>query len=274
MTIRKRIEEAQALLVNGYDEASLIIALVAVAAAARRVYPKGQFRDEIAFTSYLEERILRTITHGTPQPNAAFMLFSYKNEQRTISQALYKEFRCNLIHEGELPEGIRLDGDGKGLSISVGDNHLVLGRDWLHLLIDVVINDPSLRPMFDDLRRKAADDLAFKGTGDESDFSEAFINHFSQSEGRLNVIKRFIANVGTKNLRGMDDAQLSDLWGAQVSRNPEAFGLDGSCLTGLSSSRGFDGRENSYLSRAQIGGGLSITAAGVEMTRYLLDHYD
>jgi hypothetical protein len=55
MTIRKRIDEAIALDRAGFSDASLIISLVAFAAAARKKYPRP-ISDSSAFKAYLNER--------------------------------------------------------------------------------------------------------------------------------------------------------------------------------------------------------------------------
>jgi hypothetical protein len=47
MSIRQRIDEALVLARNGYYEAAMIIALVAIAGASRRRFPKGKRHRDI-----------------------------------------------------------------------------------------------------------------------------------------------------------------------------------------------------------------------------------
>lgn len=240
--------------------------------------------DQQAFTTYLEERVLRTLTHGLTVPGQRFMGFSYQGQDRTISLALYKEFRCNLIHEAELPAGVHLEAADRGLSISISDDELVLGAGWLRLLWEALINDPGLQPMFDDIRRKGPHDLKFTAPGDAAVFDSDFIEEFRLSPGRLDIIKRFIANFGSGRLRQMSDADFRDLWEDEVTTDPARFGLDETCMIGLSNvgadymdadplmdraSRSFHRAD--FVGRSAV---YTMNERGLQMLRALIDAYE
>lgn len=256
MTIRKRIDEASALMANGFDEAALIITLVAIAAASRKAYPKSivQF-DGVAFQTYLDERLAdRRVAIGGER----------QGKIMSISESLYKEFRCNLIHEAELPESVSLGPAAGGLTVSQKEGVLTLSREWLQLLVDVVIHDPNLRPIFDNVRRKGAHDLAYLGDEPENSFKDTFIARFSLSPGRLTILQRFIATVGVEVLGQMNQEAIRALWDEKVINSPNNFGLSEGCLSGLvhspfaSSSDATHGR---------------ITPQGLEALAVLIDNY-
>ncbi|WP_133365146.1 hypothetical protein [Qipengyuania sediminis] len=278
MSIRKRIEEARALQAAGYHEAALILASVAVAGASRLTYPRTDIPgDGQAFKTYLDRRILETTTHGPITPGGAFLVLSYKGKEQSIAAILYHEYRCNLVHEAELPSGVSIGGEDRGLSFTVADDILVLTEGWIRLLIDVVINDPALRDTFDDIRRRHPDDLTYVGGIAEEHYANEFVDEFYSSAGRLSIIKTFVATVGAEGLAQLDDSEIQELWDEEVLKDPGRFGLSESCLTGLSfpgpQVQGPDVEGRAFLYRAGKSGSARISDAGIKMLRSVSNHY-
>jgi hypothetical protein len=281
MSIRKRIDEAQLLAANGYDEAALIIALVALAGSSRLAYPKSVIKnDGEAFITYLDRRILETLAHGPAAAGSVFLSVAYKSKDLSIGRILYKQYRCNLMHEAELPADVSLDSSENSLFLTVSDDSLVLGRGWLLLLMDIVINDPALCPAFDDIRRKADHDLVYVGQQTEGEFEAGFIKRYKSSPGRFRILKRFLATVGPQRLLEMSDSELRAMWNDEVVSDPDKFGLDRGCLTGLSGPALQDGPQDGMeivflcLDFGGVGSQtLTLTDLGLEMLRVLLDHY-
>jgi hypothetical protein len=282
MTIRKRIDEAIALARNGFDEAALIIVLVAIAGASRRKYGIGKGKDRKFFTRYIHER-LNKVFEGQGGWMSTVISFSFNGKMVNLADVLYDELRCNLIHEAEMPADVKLDSTNPTSSLSIIDGNTVqLGRGWLELLTVAVVHDPDLRPMFEDMTAHLPKDLVYQGDEDEQEFLKQFMDRFYQSEGRLSVIRRFLKLAGVERLNKMSDEQLRAFWDHEIASNPEALGLAGGEMSALSTLRadyyntfidsGAEAFERSFHSRNREGR-YRITSNGIAMTRALLERY-
>jgi hypothetical protein len=279
LTIRKRIEEAVALARAGYADAALTLTLVAIAAASRKKYTKAEIREDgKAFKKYLEARITQTLTDGA-KTEGAFLTFPYKGKEVTIAEVLYTDFRCNLIHEASLPSGVRLDSSSNEMSFTLGGTELVLGRGWLQILINAVVNDPNLRHMFDGVRQKSASDLAFEGPDNEEEFLSSFMKDFYLSPLRVHALKTFVAAVGVDNLKRMPNDDLRSLWNEQVANDPGRFRLQSCDLRALCrpyttvSAPDLDEPNDVPFTPSTDGTRCMITDIGIRMVRLLLSSY-
>ena len=282
MSIRDRIGEAKTLAALGHYEAALILTLVAVAGASRLKYPEP-IRDSVAFVDYVDARLGEELSHRPADLETIAIELEFNGQQITIGRALYKEFRCGLLHEAALPSLVKFDKNDTSLSTSLAGGNLTLGRGWLFLLYNVVINDPNLVPLFDDVRRFNFNDLIFVGGPDVDRFEKMLFDRFSFSRGRLNIIMDFVAAVGLNKLRSMSDDQMRGFWRDEVTVDPKKYNMinvAGLCTTfyappgpppdwdpNKDRQRAFLIHDFGYPERYEI------TDAGLEILRLVLDSY-
>ncbi len=91
MSIKARIEDAEALWQHGRKEGAWVLALVAAAATSRKRYPRP-IKDNEAFKSFIRD-VLPTLMYGkplqgTPNPRIVF-------DQTPVEDIVYEHLRCN-----------------------------------------------------------------------------------------------------------------------------------------------------------------------------------
>jgi hypothetical protein len=219
MTIRKRIDEAIALEAK-FPEASLILSLVAVAAAARKKYPRPTHYDSTAFTTYLNER------------GGDFLKFTYKGKQKSVADVLYEEYRCNLIHEAELPIHVKINDKNDDMSIGLNGDEITLGRGWCGWLISAVVHDDNLSEDFNDIKESRIDDVRFT-VEDREKWLNDLEDKYKISLGRLYLVIWTMKTAGISKLKAMSDDQIRD-WGKKIKANPDIVGLNQGAIVGLS----------------------------------------
>jgi len=100
MAVSDRIEDAKLLWKHGHREGAFLAALIAVAATSRKRFPDRKANtDREAFERFLEEA------------NSVRLSVEYRGECHPIEHVFYKWFRCQLVHEGELPIDIEFMPD-------------------------------------------------------------------------------------------------------------------------------------------------------------------
>src|SRR5882724_2845054 len=96
MSLRDRVEDAMLLWENGRREGAFLVALIAVAATARRRFPdRTLVTDREAFESFVQSA------------HSVRLSVEYRGECYEIEHIFYKWFRCELVHEGGLPLDIQ-----------------------------------------------------------------------------------------------------------------------------------------------------------------------
>jgi hypothetical protein len=101
VSIKNRIEDAELLWSAGRKEGAFIMVLIVVAATSRKRYPKPM-ADSKAFKQFILDE-MGTITGG-PKYNVAFPFKG--NDKTPLEDILYYHLRCQLVHEGGMPETI------------------------------------------------------------------------------------------------------------------------------------------------------------------------
>lgn len=151
MSIRARIEDAQVLYRNGRYEGALLLVLVAVAATARKRYPKTtckkdpQNKDNYVFRKFLSEEMPK-LAPGWSEDHP--LAIQFQGAQLLLPKILYKWIRCELIHEGKLPLFIKIKS-GEGLEVTVLNNQEITFTKGLILyLTKVVIEAPENNELF------------------------------------------------------------------------------------------------------------------------------
>lgn len=127
MTAEDRLQDAELLWAAGRREGALLSVLVAVAAAARRAYPR--LGDRRAFVALLKSR------HGWA------ISIEFRQQQWDLDELFYTWLRCELVHKAELPFDICFDDTLKGLEVRAGGapaRVVPISPDWFGYLADVV----------------------------------------------------------------------------------------------------------------------------------------
>lgn len=101
MTIRKRLEDARALSLDGSQDGAFTMVLIAAAATSRKRYPHPKYKDNEAFKNFIYDE-MGVITEGAKYG----VKLPFMGKDTPLENILYKHLRCQLVHEGELPESI------------------------------------------------------------------------------------------------------------------------------------------------------------------------
>ncbi len=142
MSIRDRTEDAEILWQHGRKEGAWVLALVAVAATARKRYPKP-LSDNEAFKRFIRD-IARTLIYGKPPTGFPSNIVLDKTPLEAI---IYEHLRCNLIHEAEVSPQITfseskiVDGEVKG-TFAVGTPNEIPDF-WVLNLLKAVRESPE-----------------------------------------------------------------------------------------------------------------------------------
>lgn len=128
-----RIEDARFLWDQGRRGSGLLLACAAVAAQARREYPKAG--DGEGFRRLIRESLSFELS------------VEFRGEQRPIEQLLYKWVRCELMHTAAVPLDIEIDdelGDGLALRAGGAPEYVVkLSPGWFDFLLSVATKTPN-----------------------------------------------------------------------------------------------------------------------------------
>lgn len=165
MSVRERIEEAIHLWAAGRKAGACVPLLIAVAATARKRYPRptkerpgvphnvrpraGQHAsDNVAFKTFILDEML-TITGGKMKYNVAF---PFQGKERVPpEEILYSHLRCPLVHEGEA-KAIYLtpaeSRDGKIFSVLKLTDPFGFPEEWISNLCHVVVTAPENKEEF------------------------------------------------------------------------------------------------------------------------------
>ena len=153
MSIKNRIDDARLLYAQGRKEGALLSVLVAVAATSRKRYPpppKGKKPtkptefDRGAFEAFVKDAIHRT--WGVANYNVLF-----RGKQTPLEAVLYRFVRCELAHEGTVPNDIVFDpprDTSMTLWVDVKPDRLALSDSLLDGLVNRVMDAPENAGIF------------------------------------------------------------------------------------------------------------------------------
>lgn len=135
MSIKARVEDAEALWRQGRKEGAWAVALIAAAATSRKRYPRPT-PDNQSFKSFIRD-VLPTLMYGKPLQGAPNPRIIF--DQTPIEDIIYEHLRCNLIHEGEPAPQIAFSEskivDGKlQATLAVGSPNVIPDFWVIHLL--------------------------------------------------------------------------------------------------------------------------------------------
>ena len=99
MSVAEYVNGARLCHSNGLNESSLALLLLAVAATARKRYPKGKYTDRKAFETFLLDEMKAGNFFGPHCQTGVSMM--WKGLETTLEAILY-DLRCCLTHEAVL----------------------------------------------------------------------------------------------------------------------------------------------------------------------------
>lgn len=101
MSARDRLEDARVLFSAGRQQGAFVAVLVAAAATARKRYPSDEWDDSEAFRNFIYDEM--GVITGGPKYGVAF---PFQRRLTLLEDLLYYHLRCQLVHEGSMPETI------------------------------------------------------------------------------------------------------------------------------------------------------------------------
>lgn len=250
MSVRQQVEDATFLAQNGRHLGAFTILLISIAASSRKCFPKktksfekpvADMSDREAFTLFLGGGIRNLLlgNYGGPEFGSSGILVSFKSKQYDIADILYKFYRCELVHEGDLPEdvefapsgdsghtGLNIEEKAFGVSISV-DNKMVLGHGWIDLLTRVVVQARCNGPEFG---IKHFNLMPKPNIINERVFLDSIVAKYSITPGRFQVLKHAVQLISPEVINASEDDRLVDHFGRLVSSGE----ISGGAITGLS----------------------------------------
>lgn len=249
MTIREQVQDASFLAQHGRYIGALTTLMLAIAASSRRTFPKGrkslkepkkEMSDQEAFTLFLGGRIRKILfgDFGGPDEGTSGISVGFRGKNHDMALVLYKYYRCELVHDGELPEdveftvpsqpaaGITIGNRGLQVSISAGDK-MVLDHGWIDLLVDAVTNARCNGVEFG---IQHFDLIPNAGTND-SEILTSLVAKYGTSPGRVQILKHAVRRISpTSILESSNDAIEK-----QFLKLVESQEINGGAITGLSS---------------------------------------
>lgn len=101
MSIRDRLEDARTLSTAGRQQGAFVAVLVATAATSRKRYPRNEWDDSDSFRNFVYDEmgvITGAAKYGVVLP--------FLGRQTPLEDILYYHLRCQLLHEGAMPETV------------------------------------------------------------------------------------------------------------------------------------------------------------------------
>lgn len=149
MSLRDRLDDARLLWSKGRKEGAFVMVLIAVAATSRKRYPQSRVKsDGEAFKKFVLDE-MGTITGG-PSLNVAF---PFKGQQSVpLEEILYRHLRCQLVHEGAMPESIVFTQpqlkNGRFCNVLRLRDPLGFPEGWIENLLCAVCEAPENADLF------------------------------------------------------------------------------------------------------------------------------
>lgn len=146
MSVRTRIEDARLLASAGRMEGAFVQVLIAAAATSRKRYAQSEWNDGEAFKNFIYDE-LGVIT-GCAKYNVEI---PFQGKRVPLEDILYHHLRCQLFHEGEMPDTIVFQEPvvkhGKKVTAMHLGTPLGFPTGWIERLVEAV----WLAPENDDL---------------------------------------------------------------------------------------------------------------------------
>jgi len=248
MSIKEQVDDALFLSQNGRYVGALTILMLAIAASSRRTFPKGtksreepnkELSDRERFTLFLGGKIRKILfgDYGGPDTGNSGISVGFKGKQYDVAYILYKFYRCELVHSGELPEDIEFQqpNNQAGLNISNGgvnvaissSEKLVLDYGWIDLLANAVV---YAKCNGDEFGIEHYEMVPIESVN-EKQFSKDIVESYQITPGRFEILKYTVRSVGPSVVKQATDEELQLKFRELVQKNV----ITGGAITGLSS---------------------------------------
>lgn len=149
MSIRSRLEDATILFSAGRREGAFVQVLIAAAATSRKRYKQDEWDDSESFKNFIYDE-LGVITNGMKYN----VVFPFQGRNTPLEDIFYHHLRCQLVHEGEMPETIAFseprDVDGIKYSVLKLERQLGFPIDWVESLATAIWLAPENDDMWQD----------------------------------------------------------------------------------------------------------------------------
>ena len=158
MTIRNRLEDARVLSANGRQEGAFVSVLIAAAATSRKRYSRAEWDDSEAFKNFIYDEM--GIITGCAKYG---VVFPFQGKQVPLEDIFYHHMRCQLVHEGGMPESIVFtqpvfSEGGVIHTMHLGEDQLGFPAGWIEHLATAVwlaVENDDLWP--DDVEQRHKD---------------------------------------------------------------------------------------------------------------------
>lgn len=249
MSIREQVEDASFLAQNGRYVGALTTLMLATAASSRRTFPKGtksrakpkeEMSDREAFTLFLGGRIRKFLfgDYGGPDEGTSGISVGFRGAQHDVAFILYKYYRCELVHDGELPEDVEFSAPNqpaaglsignRGLQVSIGTgNKMVLDHGWIGLLQEAIRGARCNGP---DFGIEHFDLVPLPGV-DDTTFLASLVEKYGTSLGRVQLLKHAVRKLSPDSITGATDGAITK----SFRRLVESQEVNGGAITGLRS---------------------------------------
>ena len=149
MSVRDRLEDARTLSAAGRRQGAFVAVLIAAAATSRKRYPRNEWDDSESFRNFIYDE-MGVITGGTKYGVA----FPFKGRTMPLEDILYYHLRCQLLHEGSMPESIVFTNptveDGKVSNILHFGTPLGFPSGWIERLATAIWLAPENDDLWED----------------------------------------------------------------------------------------------------------------------------
>ncbi len=141
MSVKNLVDDAKVLWDGGRKNSAFALILIAFAATARLRYPKPM-RDGESFKRFIRDELPTILGTGDTSVSLPF-----KGVSTPVEDILYHELRCQLIHEGELPDSIvftpKTFRDGAPYDVITITDPFGMPEGWVLNMARVVMNAPE-----------------------------------------------------------------------------------------------------------------------------------
>jgi len=226
MSIEDRLEDVELLLQHQRYDGALTILIIAIAASARKVYPRTMksfdqpekaMGDGESFRYFLGSRIKSIIQNNSsgPYPRRSSLLLEFRGRLLNVEDIIYKYCRNSLLHEGVMDPDIELVAtfetppqatflnNGIEISLSCGEK-LTLSLGWLDLFKKVVCEARCNNPHLPNVQKKLTANPDFN----DPEFIEDISNKYMITPNRIREIKRAAYFIDPKNIKKASDDEL------------------------------------------------------------------
>lgn len=230
MTIRKRFDEAQDLIERGLYEPALVLLLVANAAAAeqlRKHKTKNRRKQSGDDRKWFEKYVNAELPH---------LIFQNENGNTiTSASALYKDLRCELIHEAAAKEGAFSDDN---VLMSVRGGRITFGIELLTLLGKTLLNDHLPRDQFRDILHPFQNIVEFYSLGTQDELIAKLVEDYGLSLGRYEILLRIVVALTPERIHSMQYEEMVSVFSSELLPDMKHAKLNMGALVALRMTQG------------------------------------